>query len=64
MRAIIDKGLGKLLSRKLLAFGVATAALFTGWLTGGDWMTIAVAYVGSQAFVDVVERLTRAQAGS
>lgn len=63
MRAALDAGLARLMSRKLLAFGVASGALFAGALTSGDWAAVAVAYVGSQGFVDVVERIYRSRGG-
>jgi hypothetical protein len=57
MRHIIDKGLEKLVSRKLLAWATATALLFFADLTSGDWVMITCVYIGGQTVVDSVARL-------
>ena len=52
----IDTFLGKWASRKLLVFVLATILSLFGTLTSGDWTTIAVAYIGSQAAVDLISK--------
>ncbi len=44
----------KLFSRKLAAFIVATIALWAGAIDQGTWQAVAIAYIGSQALVDLV----------
>ena len=52
----IDRFLGKWASRKLLVFVLATILSLVGSVTSGDWTTIAVAYIGSQAAVDLISK--------
>ena len=40
IRGAIDKGLEKIVSRKLLVWGVATGLAASGFLTSGDWVMI------------------------
>lgn len=56
----LDHFMAKIVSRKLLVFLLATLAFFLGGfiagvdlLTGDQWMNIALAYIGSQGFVDL-----------
>lgn len=62
MKAFIDRGLEKVLSRKLLVWLTGTTALLAGNLESDDWVTISVVYIGTQAAVDIVERIRRAKA--
>jgi hypothetical protein len=57
MRHLLDKGLQKLVSRKLLAWGTATALLLFAGLTSSDWVIITTVYIGGQTVVDAVARL-------
>ena len=56
-RQIIDFFLGKYLSRKLLVFIIATLLCLFGDLTSGDWVTVAIVYISSQAVVDTMTKL-------
>ena len=51
-----DRWLGKLTSRKLLVWTVASAALFMSQIKSEDWVAISLAYIGSQALVDLAAR--------
>ena len=53
--AFIDKVLGKAVSRKLLAWVVAGVLAAFGHVTSGDWVTITMVYIGSQAAVDGIK---------
>lgn len=53
----LDKKLGKFSSRKLIVFILATLFFCLSWVSPEQWIYIAVAYVGTQSFVDIVERL-------
>ena len=56
---LIDRFLGKWASRKLLVFFIATLLSLAGSITSGDWTYIAVAYIGSQAAVDLMTKFKR-----
>lgn len=53
----LDKIINKYFSRKLIVFMVASVALFGNYLLSGDWVVIATVYIGSQAVVDIVEKI-------
>tara|TARA_R110000824_G_scaffold259379_2_gene448144 strand:- start:8673 stop:8858 length:186 start_codon:yes stop_codon:yes gene_type:complete len=57
MRHIMDKGLEKLVSRKLLAWATATSLLLFSDLTSGDWVIITTVYIGGQTIIDAVAKL-------
>jgi hypothetical protein len=51
----LDMMTEKIISRKLIVFLVGTGFFAAGFgLTSEDWMTLAVAYVGSQGFIDAI----------
>lgn len=56
---LIDRFLGKWASRKLLVFFIATLLSLAGSITSGDWTYIAIAYIGSQAAVDLMSKYKR-----
>lgn len=51
---IVDVGLSKVTSRKLLVWGTATIALFMGIVPPEEWLQVCLLYIGSQAAVDIV----------
>jgi len=57
MRHLIDKGLQKIVSRKLLAWVTATGLLLFADLSSSDWVIITAVYIGGQTVVDAVARL-------
>jgi|TARA_R110002020_G_scaffold366495_1_gene578568 hypothetical protein len=57
MRHIIDKGLEKLVSRKLMAWATATGLLLFADLASGDWVIITTVYIGGQTIIDAVAKL-------
>tara|TARA_Y100000310_G_scaffold341745_1_gene441891 strand:- start:181 stop:369 length:189 start_codon:yes stop_codon:yes gene_type:complete len=57
MRHVIDKGLEKLVSRKLLAWATATGLLMFADLASSDWVLITCVYIGGQTVVDAVAKL-------
>lgn len=61
MRKNLDQLINRYISRKLVVFAVASWGLFSGVLISEDWVTIAVTYIGSQALVDITERLIKAR---
>jgi hypothetical protein len=57
MRHIVDKGLQKLISRKLLAWATATSLLLFSDLASSDWVIITCVYIGGQTVIDAVAKL-------
>jgi len=53
---VADRWLSKITSRKLLVWTVASAALFMSQIKSEDWVAISLAYIGSQALVDLAAR--------
>ena len=57
MKQVLDKGLNKLLSRKLMVWSTATyLMLFTSSLASEDWVAISLAYIGIQGLADIAVR--------
>lgn len=54
---LIDKGMSKLVSRKLLVWLTATALMYFGNLESSDWVIISGIYLGSQSVIDGIVRL-------
>ena len=57
IRGAIDKGLEKIVSRKLLVWGVATGLAAVGFLTSGDWVMISALYIGGQSVIDAIVKV-------
>ena len=53
VRAWMDKHVERFISRKSLAWGTATYLVATNSLTSSDWVAVTLAYIGSQALVDL-----------
>ena len=53
MKAMADKYTEKFISRKFLAWITATSLCTIGMVTSGDWVAVTLAYIGSQALVDL-----------
>jgi len=58
MRAALDKGLSKLMSRKLMVWLTATGFMLldTVPLTSEDWVAISLAYIGLEGLADIASR--------
>lgn len=56
-QALLDKGIQKLTSRKLLVWLTATGLMVWGGLESGDWIIISGLYLGSQSVIDAIVRL-------
>lgn len=61
---VLDKLVGKIISRKLLVWLVATAGVPLHLITGEAWVQISMVYIGSQAAMDFVLQYTKAKNGS
>ena len=55
MKAHLDRGLEKVISRKLLVFGTATGLLAFAGLDSNTWGMIAIVYIGGQSVVDAMK---------
>ena len=55
--AVIDRSLHKIVSRKLLVWGTATAAMFLGIVDAENWVDICMVYIGTEAAVNAVVAL-------
>ena len=51
-KGMLDAIQEKIISRKLLVFGVATALMYFSDLSSDTWGMIAVTYIGGQTAVD------------
>lgn len=49
----------KILSRKLLVVLVAGAAAYLGIVSGAEFQTVLVAYLGAQGITDAAEKLKK-----
>jgi len=52
-KELLDKVVGRLVSRKLLVWGTATTLAVLGSVTSEDWVAVSLVYIGSQAAVDL-----------
>jgi len=53
VKAFLDKHTERFISRKFLAWVTATSLCYYGTVTSGDWVAVTLAYIGSQALVDL-----------
>ena len=53
MKAFTDKYIEKFISRKFLAWVTATLLCAYGVVTSDNWTAITLAYIGTQALVDM-----------
>ena len=53
VKAFLDKHTERFISRKFLAWVTATGLATHGLLTSEDWVAVTLAYIGSQALVDL-----------
>jgi hypothetical protein len=61
---LIDRGLNKMISRKLLVWAFATAGVPLGFITGEQWVQMSMVYLGSQAAMDFILQYTRVKSGT
>jgi len=57
MSTVIDKGLEKVVSRKLLVWATATGLAAYGFLSSGDWVMISALYIGGQSVIDAIAKV-------
>ena len=56
-QALLDRGVQKLTSRKLLVWLTATGLMAWGGLESADWVIIAGLYLGGQSVIDAIVKL-------
>ena len=62
-KGLVDRVLGRAVSRKLLVWATATTALFMGIVQPDNWVEISMIYISSQAAVDMVGKYVKAKRG-
>ena len=53
LKAFMDTHIERFISRKFLAWGTATYLCLSNSVTSSDWVAVTLAYIGSQALVDL-----------
>ena len=53
IKAFMDKHVERFVSRKFLAWLTATGLAAYGTVSSSDWVAVTLAYIGSQALVDL-----------
>lgn len=64
VKAWLDKHTERFISRKFLAWGTATYLCLSGSVSSGDWVAVTLAYIGSQALVDLAVKWKHGPSGS
>lgn len=63
IKAFADKHVERFISRKFLAWITATGLCGYGFVTSSDWVAVTLAYIGSQALVDLAIQWKHGQRG-
>jgi len=53
IKAFMDKHVERFISRKFLAWATATGLAIQGSVTSDNWVAVTLAYIGTQALVDM-----------
>lgn len=61
MKTMFDKMIEKAISRKLMAWLVATGLMFIDKIDGDQWILVTSLYIGTQATIDGVAKLLEAK---
>ena len=56
MRAVIDKAVAKVVSRKFTVFILSTLFLYFDKLSGDQWVAVSLGYIGFQGVADIATR--------
>jgi hypothetical protein len=59
-KGALDTVLEKIVSRKLLVWGTATALLFTSNLESEHWLYLSALYIGGQSIIDAIVKFKSA----
>jgi hypothetical protein len=52
----VDSFLKKIMSRKLMVWLTTTGLLFGSVITGEQWLTVSMIYIGTQGLMDIVAK--------
>ena len=63
LKALADKYTERFISRKFLAWITATGLCAYGTVTGDNWTAITLAYIGTQALVDMAVKWKHGPSG-
>ena len=63
VKAFLDTYIEKFISRKFLAWGTATYLCLDGVVESTDWVAVTLAYIGSQALVDLATQWKHGKSG-
>ena len=55
--AMVDTWLGKITSRKLMVWTVATALMGFSLIESADWVMISGLYIGGQSVIDAIAKM-------
>ena len=53
MKAVIDKAVAKVVSRKFTVFILSTLFLYFDKLSGDQWVAVSLGYIGFQGVADI-----------
>ena len=53
MKAVIDKAVAKVVSRKFTVFILSTLFLYFDKLSGDQWVAVSLGYIGLQGIADI-----------
>ena len=56
MKAVIDKAVAKIVSRKFTVFILSTLFLYFDKLSGDQWVAVSLGYIGIQGVADIATR--------
>lgn len=62
-KEFLDRGISKIMSRKLLVWVIATIGVPLNLIDGEQWIQISMVYIGSQAAKDFIIDYVRAKQG-
>jgi hypothetical protein len=60
---VIDRVLGKIVSRKLTVFIVASYGMFHGNIDSSDWTIIGAIYIGSETAISIIKEFYKIKFG-
>jgi len=55
--ALVDTWLGKVTSRKLMVWVVATGLMGFSLIESADWVMISALYIGGQSVIDAIAKM-------
>ena len=56
-KAVLDKALSKVTSRKLMVWTAATVLMGCSIIESADWVMISALYIGGQSVIDAIAKM-------